>query len=292
MIFHNSETKTKMEKWTFYNRAVIPTSAPHKPVDTGELDSGEIWKKYPKALFARWTDDYDCGTDTDWWYIVCDTPFDIMKLGSGSRRRITRGLKHFECKRIDPAEYAEEMACVTEADWKSYPVRDRPKTTHGELVETYRRWSLITHGAFNPEGKLCAFHGMEDRGDHYVMRSGKSVPSEQKNQVNAALIYTYVTDFSCDIAKGKYITNGQRNLVHETNFDDDLCAHYGFRKVYCTLRMAFRPSIRPIVNIIYPVRKLFSLFDGIKLFHNVNSVLKMEEIARKCKAKSKGAAKE
>lgn len=64
-------------------------------------------------------------------------------------------------------------------------------------------------------------------------------PSKQRYQVNAALIASYLDYYTEDIKEGKYISNGTRNIIHETNFNEDLCKKYGFRKAYCKLNIKY-----------------------------------------------------
>lgn len=271
----------KIEGWKYYNHAAVPNCAPHEIVDTSAIDNGSIWKMDGKPLLVRWIEDYDCGYETNWWYIVQDELFDIMSLSSKSRRRITCGLKRFDCRRIDPKEYAEEMADITLKDWDTYPIQYRPHATREQLVNNFKNWELITHGAFDREdGSLSAFHGIEDNGTYFTMIQGKSLPEKQKGYVNAALIYTYIRDIGESYKNGKYLTNGQRNLNHQTNFNEDLCKYYGFRKAYCKLRIAYNPKIKWIIKMAFPFRRILMKWDRLSLVHNLNVILKMEEITR------------
>lgn len=270
-----------VQGWHYYNHAAIPNCAPHEEVDLTAINDGSIWKMDGGPLFARWTEDFDCKEETNWWYTIQDKPFDLMSVNSRYRNRINKGLKNFQCRRINPAEFAEDMADITLLDWQTYPAQYRPTKTRDELVEAYKNWSLITHGAFDIEdGKLCAFHGIQDCGAYYMMVSGKSIPEKQKGQLNAALIYSYITDIGRFYKDGKYLSNGQRNLNHDTNFNDDLCKYYGFRKAFCKLRVKYNPRIEWIVKASFPFRRVLLKFDKYTMVHNLNVILKMEEIVR------------
>ena len=52
-------------------------------------------------LLARWTSDWDCGYETEWWYCIKDTPFDISTLKSKRRYEINKGNKNFEVREIN-----------------------------------------------------------------------------------------------------------------------------------------------------------------------------------------------
>ena len=69
-----------MMGWRYYNHAVIPSSPPNAPLNLTPLEDGSIWKIGKTPLLARWTTNFDCGYETNWWYVIKDTPFDINVL--------------------------------------------------------------------------------------------------------------------------------------------------------------------------------------------------------------------
>ena len=56
--------------WKYYNHAMIPATAPHKEVDTTPVKDGSIFEIKEKPILARWTSDWDCGYETNWWYVI------------------------------------------------------------------------------------------------------------------------------------------------------------------------------------------------------------------------------
>lgn len=272
-----------IDGWRYYNRAAIPTSAPHIKPDLTPVNNRDIWKLDGKPLFAIWTDNFDCGYETEWWYTIQDCPYELESVSSKVRKKINTGLRNFDCRKIDPKEYADKMADVAFADWASYPKAYRPNRSREQVVETYRNWKCITYGAFNEENELCAFNGIIDHGDYYEMHQRKSNPEKQKGQLNAALIYTNIMDLAESVKSGKYISNGQRNTNHKTNFSEDLCKLYGFRKAYCRLNIRYCPRMKLLVMVLYPFRRILVKFDSAKLVHSINTVLLLESICRSFK---------
>ena len=55
-----------------------------------------------KALFARWTSEFDCGYETNWWYVIKDKEFDLSALKSNYRYKINKGNKNFDVRVINP----------------------------------------------------------------------------------------------------------------------------------------------------------------------------------------------
>lgn len=95
--------------WQYYNHAAVPTTAPHETPDISSITNDNIWKiKGGTPLLARWTTDFDCSYETNWWYVIKDTPFNISELKAKRRYEINKGIKNFEVKQIDPCEFKED----------------------------------------------------------------------------------------------------------------------------------------------------------------------------------------
>ena len=270
------------ENWRYYNHAIIPNCAPHEAPDVSVINDKSIWKNIgKKAVFARWTSDFDDEKYTDWWYLIQDNPIDLESMKKSHRRRIKKGLSNFDCIPIDPKLYADRMADITLKAWMQYPIQYRPTSTREELIEQYNTYTYLVLGCFNKDGMLCGFDCLEDRGNYWLLAQGKTDPEyEQGYELNAAVTYSEIQLLKEDILRGKYLTNGPRNTVHETNFNDDLCHYYGFRKAYCRLHMSYNPKFKWIISLAYPFRKALSKHKNIKLINYLCNILLMEEIAR------------
>ena len=79
----------------------------------------------------------------------------------------------------------------------------------------------------------------------------------------------------------KYVCSGHRNINHKTNTQEYKIKRFGYRKAYCCLRIEYRPGVNVLIKVLFPFRKIFEKFDKITLVHQLNGVLKMEEIIRK-----------
>ena len=58
----------------------------------------------------------DCGYETNWWYVVKDTPFDLNSLKAKRRYEINKGIKNFEVIDIDPKNYSEDSCFYGKQD--------------------------------------------------------------------------------------------------------------------------------------------------------------------------------
>lgn len=276
----------KIAGWEYYNNAAIPTEPICFEPDIILIENGDIWNMDGSPLLARWTTDFDCKYETNWWYVIKDNSFDISRLKANYRYKINKGIRMFECKRINPKEYLEELHEVFLAAYSSWPKKYRPNAsferTKKFINEICNQSSTICYGAFFREsGKLCGFMKCRVRDVYTELQIQRVNPAYEKYQINAALVHCLINDFSFQLCKGEtFILDGARSINHETAFQDYLEKYFGFRKVYCKLHIAYNPKIKWAVDILFKFRKMLIKLDGIGIIHKINGILKMEEIIR------------
>lgn len=236
-------------------------------------------------LFARWTTDFDVEKTTEWWYVIKDTPFDLLELKAKRRYEINKGLKNFTVEKIDPTQYIDEICLIQREAYSAYPKEYRPTLNEEQFKKAMEEWSVVydaIYGAFFKEDKrLCGYVLLKNKGRCIDFTVMKTRPSLENKGVNAALVYTVVSDLEEHFNNGGYICDGERNINHKTAFPDYLEKYFGFRKAYCRLRIVYNPKIKWIVYGIYPFRGILKKFDSIGLIHKINGVLMMESIRRR-----------
>ena len=271
--------------WTYYNHGWIPICAPHKTPDVSYLESGSncLFKK--GGVLARYTTEFDCGYETEWWYVILDRPFDISTLKSKRRYVIKQGVKNFEVMRIDPEKYKEEIYSVAVKAFSAYPQKYRPHLDREKFLYEISRWTsddFTVYGAFFKEsGEMIGYTMLTEKEEYIDFSVIKTNPDYEKMQVNAALVYKIVTDYALQIEQGKYICDGARNILHETHFPDYLEKYFGFRKAYCKLHIKYPKKLGWLIKMLYPIRKILKKFDSIGTIHQLNGVLVMENIVRR-----------
>ncbi|MFA5383179.1 MAG: hypothetical protein WC364_00660 [Eubacteriales bacterium] len=78
--------------WRIYNRALLPSTPPHEEPNIAALYNSNKWYNMGVVL-ARYTTDFDCGYETEWWWLIKDNPVDISALNANRRYKIKKGLK-------------------------------------------------------------------------------------------------------------------------------------------------------------------------------------------------------
>lgn len=269
-------------KWRYYRHAVLPTTAPHENVDLTEIKSGAVWKMKGLPFFARWTENFDCEQTTNWWYCIKDEPFEFEQVKSKRRTEIRKGLKNCRVDVINPLSAIEDIYSILQTCYEEYPSQYRPECSLEITKKMCKKWekSHVLFVAYDHDGELVGFTAVEPKEDYVNFEILKVPAKYQKMEVTAALVYTMVNYFLREGSPYKYICDGERNLIHQTNFMEYLVDKFAFRYAYCDLKMAYRPIVWVIVTILYPFRKILKKFKNIPLIYNVLAVLKMEEIVR------------
>lgn len=274
-----------IEDWKYYNHAMIPSTAPHIIPDLTPVRDGSIWQNVEgkKPLLVRWTENFDCKYETNWWYIIQDRPFDLAEIKAKRRYEINKGLKNFHILRIsDPNEYASQLFEIAHDAYLDYPDSYRPEINREGFIKSIQNWNTFDlYGAFtNDTNDLVAFAMLIPHEDYSDFAMMKAMRIHEKAGVNAALIFGVLEGYKDRFVNGYYICDGARSINHESAFQDYLEKYFLFRKAYCSLKIEYSRQIRYYVRILYPFRKLLIKMDKIGAFHQINSILKMEEIAR------------
>ena len=275
-----------MNGWFYYNHAMVPDCSPEETPDLKPILDGSIWKLPEKPLLARWTTDFDCGYETNWWYCIRERSFKLDEVKAKRRYEINKGNKFFVVKRIIPADYAEQLYEVQIAAFSAYPKKYRPIVVKDDFINEVKKLELV-YAAFEKEsGDLSGYAKISFKGKELGFNVLKTKPEKEKFAVNAAIIYYILNDFSNWLdAPGNYICDGARNILHESAFQNYLEKYFGFRKAYCKLHLKYNPKYKVLVKIAYCFRRILSLFDNVGIIHKVNAVLKMEKIVRSEKKK-------
>ncbi len=276
--------------WRYYNHALLPDCAPHENANLSELDIKRYDQNSDKSIyFARYTYDFDCKTQTEWWYCILDKPFDISLLKAKRRYEINKGLRFFDVINIDDFEkYKEDIYKILVKAYSAYPEKYRPVTDIKEVYSSVAGWNkgkVKVYGAFYKEtGEMCGYAYLEKHSSYLNFNVLKTIPEYEKFGINAAIVYKIVSDEEERLKNGNfYICDGERSIFHETAFQDYLEKYFGFRKAYCKLNIIYKPKIRVLIKILYPFRKVIYKLNKSGFICKVISILKMEEIVRRQK---------
>lgn len=266
-----------IEGWKYYNHAAIPTTAPHESVNLKPIEDGSIWK-IKGALLARWQTEWDSVKETNWWYIICDAPFDLNKLSKKSRKNIRKSLDNCDVKKIEVREFLDELWCVFQEASKRYKNYTVSMTKDDYCQDQLSKPDNCEFWAgFDKEsGKMIGYKVVTVYDEWADFTISKYSTDYLKLRVSDALNYVTLNYYLNEQHKN-YVSNGSRSIVHETNVQDYYEEHFNFRKAFCKLCIKYRFPFNIAVKILYPFRRIIMRFNKGKL-HNIASLLYMEEL--------------
>ena len=271
-----------IEGWRYYNHAIVPTTLPHEEINKAPLEDGSIWEIQKKAILVRWTSDFDCAEETDWWYVLREGPYNIEDFSTHHKKHIRQAMKKCTVRRIDPVEMAEEICRVHVEAISRYQNYDKNIDTEAFTASLKRvEEGVDWWGAFLAESDTMAgYMKIRRKGDTADLVVSKFSSLHLNARVSDALYHT-ILDYYLNEEKMRYVNSGEKSISHITNTQDYKVSEFHYRQVYCKLNVMYNPKYKWMIKMMYPLRGFLKLFKKVSLVDNILSVLKMEEIVRR-----------
>jgi len=265
-----------MMQWKKYNGALIPQLPPHVE---SELDLDFIKKKIKseRAFFARWISEFDRKKASNFWYVINDKSLALEDYSVNTRSKIRRGFKELEVKRIDKKQMLEAGYAVYIAAFKRYKTINKPMS-HNKFLdyiealdEFWEYW-----GVFNKQDNLLIAYSQNKVVDSQCYYSTIKFHVDYFKKYPSYVLYYTMNRHYLNERNLRYVNEGTRSILHETNVQSFLIEKFKFRKAYCKLHIQYHSWVRPIIFILYPLRFLI-IKSNNKFLHKVGVVLKQEE---------------
>ena len=267
-----------MLKWRKYNGALIPEYPPHVEIS---VDSTEVLKNINKqrAFFARWTTDFDCSEETEFWYVIQDVPLEMNDYKPKVRNQIKRSLKKCSVIKVKKEE-------IIKSGYNSYYSAFQNYKTHlSPLSEDEFSRSIFLLGVewdfwaiYDLSGIMIGYSQnkvVKDYCDYSIM---KFHPDYLKSRPSEALIYT-MNQYYLNKKKFRYVNDGARSISHQTNIQSFLIQKFKFRKAYCKLNIVYNKPVGFFVRVVYPFRLILKLLN-FGPFIKLNILINQEKIKR------------
>lgn len=276
--------------WVCSNRKLVPLVPPHRmrPVDSSQITNAI---RKTNALLALWHERWD--TDPcEWWRVVCDNAcYDLELLSKNARRDIRAGLRRCEVRRLDPDVFLDHGFEVYTSAQARYGANVETMTAERFQTMVRKNQSYAgreTWGAFANE-RLIAWVSCIVQDDIVNLSWAKSNPEYLRLLPNNALCYELTRHYLRD-RQMRYVSDGTRSVLHDTNFQDFLCK-MGYRRVYCPLKIAMKPVVRlAITSGMHRWGTLLGLNRVLpKPWEQFGAVCRAHEIAKACS--SQGTSK-
>ena len=240
-----------MVNWRKYNGALIPQQPPHIEINADEKDILQRIEN-DKAYFARWTTDFDCNKQTEFWHVICDKFTSIENLSRNTRNNVRRGLKRCVIEKVDNKFVIENCYSVYKAAFDNYhghlsPISNKEFEQEYSFYHEANIWDFWV--VYEKEtNQIIAYTRNKVEYNQCELCTTKFHPKFlRKFYPSEALFYT-MNNYYLNKKNFKYINDGARSISHETNIQEFLIQKFRFRKAYCKLNIIYSRDIRLLVS--------------------------------------------
>jgi hypothetical protein len=260
--------------WRLYQNALVPASLKPEPVELNAEQANELLGK-SGALFLRYFT-RTSETPTAFWYTACDG-YSFEGLPRKVRSQIRRAYKDCRIERVDPAWVADNgYNCYTVAFLRYQNARPESKADFDEMCRGSADGPFEFWAAF--VGNELAGFAKYAMGNDYaaglvIKLDPRFLSLGPSSALQDTILKTYVTD------QRRTVFGGFRSVVHDTKIHDFLL-RFGYRRIYCDLKLVYRPSVHALVKLSYPLRSLVDHTPESNWSNNIRAFLLQEEIRR------------
>lgn len=260
--------------WRFYQKALVPASLKPAPVELNREQAHELLNK-SGALFLRYFTQKS-ESPTDFWYTACPE-YDFKNVPGKLRTQIRRAYKDCRIERVDPAWLSDNgYACFTAAFSRYKYTQPGSRAQFDQMCRGAAGGPFDFWAVFVGE-ELAGFAKCVVGDDYAASIVIKLDPRFLYLNVGSALQDTMLSAYVAQ--QHKPFSIGFRSIVHDTNIHDFLLK-FGYRRVYCDLKLVYRPAVNAFVNLLYPFRTILDRASESGLAGKIRTLLAQEEIHR------------
>lgn len=271
------------EGWRYYNHAAIPTSAPHEEANMEPIESGRIWKMFDgkSPLMARWTSDFDCQYETNWWYLIREKPFVIDSLEKKCKKHINQALRKCTVTQLNPCNNIDDLYRVYQEASKRYQKQDNflgREAFDNQCIEECNT-GFVFWGAYIEDNLLIGYMVTKQ----YEMYAQISIAKFSANYLRyraSDALYATVLDYYLNKMELNYVSSGERSINHITGTQEYKERVFNYRKAYCHVNICYRPGVKILLKVASCFSKILRCFDKNVFIHQINSIIEMDEIVR------------
>ncbi len=260
--------------WFPYHRCLVPASLNPQPIQLTESEAANLLEASGALMLRHFST--ISNEPTGFWYLACDR-YDFDGVSRNTRSKIRRAYKNCVVQKVDAAWLAEEgYPCYFAAYARYSSARpDRKEIFQRKLLDSvggpFDFWGVFANTELVGFAK-CVL------GDNYVATvlvkfDPDYLPRYSAYDLWDTILKNYV------LKEGKRVTNGFRAFVHDTNVQEFLLS-FGFRVVYCDLKVAYRKGLGLVVRTLYPLKSIFGAIPDSWGGATVRAMLTQEEVRR------------
>ena len=240
--------------------------------------SNFLWRN--NLLLAKWEDLFDSGNASGWWHVIKDEQEDYDSLGKKVRYSIRKGKNRYEARPVSKKTIEKQGYPVFRSAFSRYSnaknpfnhqefitaIRLLPPETEFWLVRDRTTGEMVGFSENFVSANICRFVTMWHN------------PIALKENSGYVLIHEMNKHYLNE-RKLEFITNGVRNIYHDTAIHEFLESKFGYRKAYCRLMLVYHPIAKAIVSLLFPIRNALPNRRG-GFSEKTSAILELERIRR------------
>lgn len=261
-----------------YNRIIIPLGPIFVDKPKTKINTKLVFKKLKGKLL--WWSYYDSqNSHSEWYAVIKDRHQEIEQYPSSNvRNQIRKGLKNCDIRRVSLDELLERGYPVYKAALRNHsPKTIQSLDTFQASMHHYKGFEDIVHF-------WGVFHNTELIGYSVLYIYDKLEANISEIRIDPAYnklysSYALFHELSKEYLGHKnfeYLSDGYRNLMHQTHIQDMLIKKFGFKKVGLQLHLAIRFPYNCILLGLYPFKSMLK-------FNSLSAVFKLMHIYREQK---------
>jgi len=267
--------------WRKHLGSIIPLSFPHIRPELSSSEALKMLRNYHSALI-RWETDFDMNEPTAWWHIIKSGTESLESLPVKVRNMVKRGGVNYNvkiCNRELILKYGYEVYLKSYIRYNTFEEcfsEDKFKESVSTLPEETEFWGVFDRNT----GILDAFSENIVRDDACFYVSMWLVPESLK-KFSSYILFHEMNKYYLNERKLRYVSDGARNISHQTGIHDYLISKFNFRRAYCKLVIVYKPWLAVSIFLLYPFHASLKKVNW-SILKKISILLEQERIRRSC----------
>lgn len=249
-----------------YGSIIIPLGPVWIQKPAVEIDSSHVFSRLKGKLL--WWSYQKPGYDSNNWYaVIKDKHLSLDEYRTANiRNQIRKGLKNFEIKRIEPEVLVQQGFAIYQKAFEAFNTKAPMElAAYQKFMTALHDFEDIIHvvGVFHQQ-QLIAYALIYCYGNLEANISEIRMNPEFKDNYPSYALFHWLSEDYLAKKKFNYISDGYRNLMHQTNIQDLLIRKFEFKKQGLFLECELRKPYNYLFNSYsLPLLKLV-LLDQIR----------------------------
>lgn len=246
-----------MSDYYLYKHSLNYSGPLYKEQKLDEKTCSSLLHDNKEAFFIRNVYDFDTPQKTHFWYLIKEDADLLENYSYQMRRHIKKAMSQYTIKKISKSYIQKNGYDVYCSASKNYKVKSDVLSKHEFEKDIENKSDSCEYWA--------AFEKTSDVMEAYMITKPDDLCCEymvqkatQKARLNYCCYYLiyqlnlyYLKDMNLS-----FVNAGARSITNHSNVQSFLEEKFNFRKAYCQLNVVYQWWLKPIVNVLFPFRKI------------------------------------